>query len=204
MVDQRKRYFASSFLLILCVFVVLKLIADGDSYYSRGEFSPIRDDLYENEGVLAFETKHFSVVDGKQLEERIFITRFSFPDDDKKDLDPLLSDVVDKESWRAVAGLFYRDDHNLYCFTPSTNGGYLDLIENVNPDRLRFLAGNQWLEASKQSLKSGYSTDGELVFYHCDQLEGADVESFEEVFDENVEWFAQDKNKKYIGDQMIR
>lgn len=197
------------------------VVSAGQGEYTEiGEYMYLGGNLYEKNDQLYFITERVVVGDQRKSKyEPIYLKRFYFYDEDKEQVDPLLSDVIDRDSWRPISKFFYRDKNNLYCFSPSSEGGYLNYLKGVDPDSLKFIQGDQWqipkIDEQKRSfsgdylrkdfdLISWYSSNGKDVFYRCRKLESADVNSFRLVMDEESKWTAEDKSFLYEGGKQVK
>lgn len=193
--------------------------AEDDKYSEIGEYIYLGGNLYEKNEQLYFITEHpIMIGEGRLKYKPVYLKRFYFNDEDKDQLDPLLSDVIDRNSWRPISAFFYRDKNNLYCFTPSSDGGYLNYLKGVNPDSLKFIRGSEWkvpkMDGKRSSLYSDnlrkdfeliswYSSNGKDIFYRCRKLESADVNSFQLVDGESA-WTAEDKRFFYDGGTQVK
>ncbi len=199
-------------LLILLCTVPLHTYGEDSDYQEVSPYQFIKHNLYEKDGELYIKS-YRATRDGM---EEIYIKRFFYADSDRS-LDRKLADVIDKDTWERVNGVFYRDKNRLYCFRRGTGGGFLIPYEGVDPDSLQFFTekGRKTIEevremsSSKSSRTHGtvtiqigdantyylYATDGTRVYYLCDTVDGADVKTFA-----LVEGFAgRDANHTYMG-----
>lgn len=192
-----------------------------DAYKVVGEYKYLGSNLYEKEDQLFFVTERVleTPEPDRPRYELIYLKRFSFFDEEKEQLDPLLAEVIDRESWKQISKFFYRDKNNLYCFSPSSTGGYLNHMEGIEPDELKFLYKDGWGDPTVSgpnstyignyirrdlALVSWYAADGNSVLYRCRKLQFADYHSFRLVTDENSEWTAVDKSYFYDGGWAVK
>ena len=192
-----------------------------NDYFDIGEFIRVGLDLYEKNGVLYFLSEKAILEDnGNYHYQQIYRKRFSYKDEDKIKPDPMLNTVIDKNSWEKISDFFYRDKKNLYCFVPSTDGGYLLRLHDADPNKHKFLVNNKWVKPenvfadsnsksrspSKEGLGliSWYSTDTQSVYYRCNKIMNADVNTFESTNNKSVGWTAKDKNNYYDGGRVVK
>lgn len=211
------------FMILLSSTSILLSVSLGaeDDYRVVGEYKYLGGNLYEKGDQLFFVTERVMKTQERKRPryELVYLKRFSFFDEDKKQLAPLLAELIDRDSWKQISKFFYRDKSRLYCFSPSSDGGYLNHMEGVEPDELKFLYGDGWgdpaISGSNSTyvgdyvrrdlaLISWYATDGISVFYRCRRLESADYSSFRLVTDEDSAWTAMDKNYFYDGGWTVK
>ena len=193
--------FASLFFFLMSICLAAK---EAD-HIEVSDYSFIKDNLYEKGGKLFFQSKRVGVGDGL-TSEVIYIKRFGQYDQDNEIVWPLLSDLIDEKSWEKISPFFYRDNNHLYCFTHSADGGYLNYLEGVDPNKL-MVSGHlgwrnigEWAKSfgvtdgcAKKRYTGWYSSDGLRVFYRCTELRSADFNSFKLILDDNSDWDAEDK-----------
>lgn len=117
-----------------------------------------------------------------------------------------------------MSKFFYRDKSRLYCFSPTSDGGYLDYMSGIDPDDLVFLYEDGWGPSTLSTpietyrgdyvrkdleLISWYASDGISVFYRCTKIESADVESLRLETEEGAHWTARDRNRFYDGSHVV-
>jgi hypothetical protein len=107
---------------------------------------------------------------------------------------------IDTKSFKVLPGTRYAKDTNHVYFPVKTFcSDYADcgvcyysevILENANP-------------ASFQYLGKEYATDGKLVFFRGQLLNGADAETFKIIDGPEYFYFATDKNSVYKHDKMF-
>ncbi len=217
--------FAKNILLgitfVICVFMVhLSIYAAcnvcNQDYYEIGDKYLIKDNLYEDDdGFLYFLKYNFIFRDDRPRYKLNFRKRF-FSDTYGDSLAPLLADVIDRDSWQQISMFFFRDKQHLFCTSPFLMDSALIYLEKSNPDSLKFFIDGkaQKFEPSRVQKNptlendfdrySWYATDGSNIFYACGPLDGADLNSFKVVVDdETIGGYAFDKNSIYRNSLII-
>jgi hypothetical protein len=184
------------------------------SYFIKTDYFTVRDGLYENsKGELLLETNGCIGSCGK-----MFIRRFGYA---IAELQPLLGDVIDKDSWERISYNLYRDKDNTYCTFFYSSGLIPVVMTNLNPDKIRFWHENQWKPYKavhkeyvefarehnvtidvKTQYYNGFFSDGENVYTDCSGASlPVDFKTFQ-VDSLNSNW-AVDKNNIYHGNRVV-
>jgi hypothetical protein len=192
-----------------------------DQYYNKtGKYIPIRDGLYENlQGDLFFRVQSISRK-GEIEKQYLYLNRFSFPDSYKPSVDPTLSELIDRNTWKQLTNIFYRDKSRIYCHVISSGGGYLKNMDSIVPNDFMFFYQGKWRtyndiiilsretgkEIKKNDQISWYTSYKSKVYYNCLPLPGADPVTFDVI--RPVEGFvaghiAKDKHRIYDGDRVM-
>ena len=149
----------------------------------------------------------------------LYLTRFGFEGEDGN-ISPLISDVVDRNSWEKLFSSYYRDKNKVYCTRAWSSGEWLFWLDGANPKTFKPWYDNSWRKLDyvrdkfskveetykvKLNLKSQwlsrYTTDGDNVYFDCLKIDKADSKTF--YVDAIHSWWAIDKNFIYAENKII-
>lgn len=179
-------------------------------YFDKSEYSYIGDRLFQKDGLLYFQAEMPDV--GKDSGSRfVYLKRFSYFDASKPHTDSQLSDVIDKDTWKWIAGNWYKDRNFLYCEMYLTPYPYIDYLADVSLEKIRFHLNGKWLSIEQveqlsycdKKRLSKYFKSEEKVYYRCPSIRGADPGTFEVLGDTDT-FDAKDKFGFYETGRLIK
>lgn len=145
------------------------------------KLSLIRDNLFKDykENIYFRSSK----INSENRLELVYRDHLSHPEDNPS-TKLTLKNVIDIESWKQTSAFTYRDKNKIYYFTDSAEGGFLTIMENVNPDEIMFYRKGKWMKGNKtlttnpQNDTQWYINDGSHIYYNGIILDEADATTF--------------------------
>ena len=190
---------------------------ENNEYYDISEKKLIRGNLYEGiNNRLYFLIHKFIHINGNPRYLQVYRKRFSSESVSTEKLAPLLSSVINRESWRQVSHFFYRDKKHVYCSSPFLMDFSILLLKNANPEKLEFFVEDVWKNARilnkpnkyysnyKVQMFSWHARVDRSYYYACGIIDDVDYDTFEIVIDDNnIGAYSFDKTNFYMNGEVI-